>query len=258
MRNAVLDAMAGATKRIWLNTDNLTDGEIVSALYVAQYRKLDVMVLLGRGKANNYMSRLNYLKNQNIPVYLKPDSFKTPKPTALLCDDRLLYLDGELDFMAKVKKFTLEQPAADEKERFLVAFAGAANLKMPAVARAMPLVGRANQQNLRTSSSSGATVSSPASGGRYLPQTTPSYNKTDGSGAYTYDRRRDPRPDGVPANLPKSLKWQARPKAVKAESPKPKEAPAATEPAGPGEPARTLNPEDNVISPDLDLPAEGG
>lgn len=249
VRNAVLDAMAGATRRIWLNTDYLTDGEIVSALYVAQYRKLDVMVLLGRGKANGYMSRLNYLKNQNIPVYLKPDSFKTSKPTALLCDDRLYYLDGELDFMAKVKKYTFDQPGAEEKERFIVAFAGAANLKVPAVARAVPLVGRANPQNVRSSAGAAA-----AAGGRYLPQPVPTYSKTDASGAYTYDRRRDPRPDGVPANLPKSLKWQNKPKPVKADAPKPKPAPEGAGAEAPP-PAEV---EENQVSPDLDLPAEGG
>src|SRR4051812_1521271 len=59
LRNEVLDYISGATQRIWLVTPYLTDGEIVSALYVAQYRKLDVKVLLGRGKANSYMSRLS-------------------------------------------------------------------------------------------------------------------------------------------------------------------------------------------------------
>src|SRR5688572_28404829 len=74
LRAYMLDAISGASKRIWLTTDYLTDGEIVSALYVARYRKLDVQVLFGRAKANFYMSRLAYLKNQNIPVFLQPPS----------------------------------------------------------------------------------------------------------------------------------------------------------------------------------------
>src|SRR5690348_2584680 len=61
LRADVLDLISAATQRLWLTTDYLTDGEIVSALYIAQYRKLDVKVLLGRAKANVYMSRLNYL-----------------------------------------------------------------------------------------------------------------------------------------------------------------------------------------------------
>ncbi len=249
MRNAVLDAMAGATKRIWLNTDYLTDGEIVSALYVAQYRKLEVMVLLGRSKANNYMSRLNYLKNQNIAVYLKPDSFKTTRPTALLCDDKLYYLDGELDFMAKVKKYTLEVPSADEKEHFQAAFAGAANLKVPAVARALPLVGRANPQN-RTTSSAGA---SPQANPRYLPRPAPTYSHEDGTGAYTYDRHQSPRPEGVPAKLPKALKWEQKNRPVRS-------SPGTPVPAAKPEPLPPEAPkvEEEEDTKELGLPAEGG
>src|SRR5262249_22068141 len=45
LRLEVLNLIGQSKTRIWLTTDYLTDGEIVSALFVARYRKLDVKVL---------------------------------------------------------------------------------------------------------------------------------------------------------------------------------------------------------------------
>ena len=196
LRNELLNDMGGATKRIWIVTDFFTDGELVSALYVAQYRKLDVQVLLGRAKANHYMSRLNYLKNQNIPVFLKPDSLKPGRPTAILCDDKLLLVDGELDFLAKYKKYTVETQEGDAADRFAAAFAAGANLKVPAVARQMPLVGRGVAKG---------RVYSPGSAGG-AAMSAPTYSAPHEAGVYFYDHKRAPKPAGVPAKLPKGLK----------------------------------------------------
>ncbi len=201
VRTTILDLISGATRRIWLSTDYLTDGEIVSALYVAQYRKIDVQVLLGRGKANLYMSRLNYLKNQNIPVYLRPDTFKTA-PTAVLVDDQLLYLDAELDFLAKVRRFTVSRATGVQRDEFATNFSQAASLKVPALARPLPLVGRPG--------GTGRTYAPPAPGGRYLPSPTTVRHNDDPSGVYRYDRTPMPRPDDVPKKLPKALKWENR------------------------------------------------
>lgn len=205
LRTQVLDAISGATKRIWVVSDYLTDGEIVSALYVAQYRKIDVQVLLGRARANMYMSRLNYLKNQNIPTYLKPDSFKPGAPSALLCDDKLLLIDGDLDFLAKVRKYKLTTGTPDEKDKFAAAYAEAAGVKLPANAHPVPLVGKASGKG-RVYSGSGSV----SSGGATLPVPTgyTGPQGTDATGAYTYSRSPQPKPEGVPAKLPKGLKWE--------------------------------------------------
>ena len=37
---------------------------------------------------------------------------------------------------------------------------------------------------------------------------SPHYDSSDSSGAYYYTRKAMPRPEGVPAKLPKQLKWQ--------------------------------------------------
>jgi hypothetical protein len=177
----------------------LTDGEIVSALYIAQYRKLDVKVLLGRGKANGYMSRLNYLKNQNVPVFLRPNSFRIPKPTALLTDDALVYIDSELDFMAKKRSFIMAPALPAEVRTFVDGFMTAAGQQVPAVPRPVPLVGRAGNST--------RGIYRP---GNRLPAVRNSYQSgnhepgMDASGAYIYDGSRAPKPAGVPDRLPKN------------------------------------------------------
>lgn len=189
LRNDILDFISSANERVWLHTDYLTDGEIVTSLFVAKYRKIDVKVLLGRKKSNAYMSRLNYLKNQNIPVFLKPLNFKSNAVTAILIDNELIYIDGELDFMSRYKKFNAYRASPEETEAYVSIFSDAANLGVPAVAKALPLVGRKN-----------------AAAPVYSPTTSSSSGPKDA--AYTYGRGRTPRPDGVPSKLPRETKWQ--------------------------------------------------
>jgi hypothetical protein len=189
LRSDILDFISGANARVWMHSDYLTDGEIVTSLFVAKYRKLDVQVLLGKRKANAYMSRLNYLKGQNITVYLKPDTFKTEAISAILGDDELVFIDGELDFMSRYKKFNVYIASKEQTVAYQAAFAQAAGLEVPAVPAPMPLVGRPSAPSNSASS--------------YKP--VYSGNK---EGTYTYGRGREPRPTGVPAKLPKETKWQ--------------------------------------------------
>ncbi len=194
LRAEVLDLISASTKRVWLVTDYLTDGETVSALYVAQYRKLDVKVLLGRARANHYMSRLSYLKNQNIPVFLRPETaLKTAGPTALLVDGTLALIDGELDFLAKAKRFSLSYASPAETTSFESTFAVALNLKIQAVPQKMPLVGRPNPK-----------------GTTFVAPKTPNYSGIDQTGSYNYEKKPEPRPSGVPDKLPKTTKWQQK------------------------------------------------
>lgn len=193
LRSDILDFISGATSRVWMHSDYLTDGEIVTSLFVAKYRKIDVQVLLGRQKANAYMSRLNYLKNQNITVYLKPDSFKTPAVTAILSDNELVLIDGELDFMSRYKRFNVYRATEEQTKAYEAAFASAANLELPAVANKVPLVGKP----------SSATNTS-----NYKPVYSGDSAKKESSGAYTYGRGGHARPDNVPTKLPRETKWQ--------------------------------------------------
>ncbi len=195
LRSEVLTLISGATQRIWLATGYLTDGDIVSALYVAQYRKLNVTVLLGRARANHYMSRLNYLKNQNIPVFLQPPTYKSKYQTSILVDDRLLEATGDLDFLAKYKKVDLQIASPADTQTFASLFSQAASTRVEAKAHAVPLVGRArNHSNVYSPTTK---LSLPESAG-------------DPGEAYRYDRKQTPRPEGVPSKLPKVLKHEKK------------------------------------------------
>jgi hypothetical protein len=207
VRAEILNAIGGAQRRIWLATDFLSDGEIVSALYVAQYRKLEVQVLLGRAKSNAYMSRLNYLKTQNIPVWLKPGGFEPKVPTALLVDDLFLSVDGELDFLARGRKFTVVTENLGQKEQFLANFPTAVQRGIPAHARAVPLVGKAR-------AASGQNHGTVSKGSVYRPDL--GGNQTE-LGGYKYDRVREAPPRGVPTKLPKTTIWQEREKRSESE-----------------------------------------
>jgi len=197
LRGDILDFISGATSRVWLHSDFLTDGEIVTSLFMAKYRKLDVKVLLGKRKANAYMSRLNYLKNQNIPVFLKPDNFKSNSISAVLSDNELVFIDGELDFMSRYKKFNVYRASDQDTQTFTDAFASAASMEIPAVPNKIPLVGRRN--------SSGPAAYNPSQA-KVQAET-----KTSNDGTYNYGRGRSPRPQGVPSKLPKETKWRNAP-----------------------------------------------
>lgn len=218
-RQEVLDHMSSATKRLWVVTDYLTDGDIVAALYIAKYRKIDVQVLLGRAKANAYMSRLSYLKGQSIPVFLKPDTLKIRSQTAILADDSLLFAEGNLDFLTRTKNFKTSYGSEGERQAFVTAYAEAAALKMPANARQVPLVGRppkAGWQDRPMSAPQLApesksllqpgTRAAPHPTTRVTPPRTQESKTNDTSEVYHYKRTSDPRPTDVPSRLPKGLK----------------------------------------------------
>jgi len=228
LRDQVLNMISGAKQRIWLSTDYLTDGEICAALFVAQYRKIDVQVLLNKKKAHQYMSRLKYLKDQNIPVYFKPVNFANHNKAAMLVDERLVTVDAELDFLAKAPGYQLSSSQNQSKvEAFANAFAEASAQKLQAVPHPLPLVGRAGSRYPESyyrgsESAPGQVPSRPATG-------SVSYYG-DQDGGYNYDRAQKSyhAPEGVARKLPKTTVLQERAKRPRPVREEPVEAPANT------------------------------
>ena len=217
MRSEILNLIGTARNRIWLATDYLTDGEIVAALYIAQYRKLDVRVLLGPERANSYMSRLSFLKKQSIPVYLKTSSLRFASPTGLLVDQRLYVADSDLNFMTPQRQFQLRVVRRGESNGFEQGFQLALRDAMPAVVRPMQPEPR---QAVRWRPSSQKTAArereGTRNGTRSQPQAAPRdpyLGEADGSYNYNtagYSSRNAP--SGMPTQLPKQPLY-ARPKA---------------------------------------------
>lgn len=212
VRDELLKLITKAKRRVWLATDFLTDGEIVTALYLAKYRGLDVQVLLGRERANEYLSRLHYLKKQDTRVSLKPADFASPGPTALLIDRDLIVLDADLDFRTRATAFALRSVGPREAQAFADRFAENSG-KLPAVAPDMPLVGRANTGRRAAPwlppRSSDAPPTIPAAV-PFMPMRPTYVGEQDGS--FNYNKNRNPQKpgSGIPRTLPKTLKSQQR------------------------------------------------
>lgn len=207
LRNEVLTAIGGATQRIMLTTDFLSDGEIVTALYIAQYRKISVTVLLGKAKANSYMSRLNYLKAQNIPVFIKPARFSPSAPTIMLVDQNLYIVNGELDFLAKYRSFEIRYGSEQEKEQYMKSFADATQQAIPAIPHQTPMVGRPNLSRRAPAYS----PSKPAGNidGVEDSQAIQAGGQQEGD-SFRYFNDPKARPANVPDKLPKTTIWQKK------------------------------------------------
>ena len=120
-RTELINLLGESKARIWLFTDYLTDGEIASSLYLAKYRKIDVNIVLGRKRAGSYMSRLSFLKEQNISVFIKNDAFNYSYPSGILIDEKLFNINCPLDFMSMKKPYKIKLASDYETAVFMTA-----------------------------------------------------------------------------------------------------------------------------------------
>ena len=217
LRAALLTIIGGATTRIWLSTSFLTDGEIVSSLFIAQYRKVNIQVLLGRSRATNVFSRLSYLKQVNIPVALTPNKFYPEYPTILLVDGKLLAIKSSLNNLEKMRSFTISTVTPDQIPAFEAAFLSAAAGNDAPNAAPLPLVGRKNARALHKTDASGGHSGSPINTGSAPQESSPSPNvnsaptgTTSADGSYRYTTSPDRPTSGIATKLPKSTILQER------------------------------------------------
>lgn len=196
LKNALVSKISAANARVWLSTDYLTDGDVVAALHLAKYRKVDVQVLLGRQKANAYMSRLGFLKNQDIPTWIKPRNFMAGVQSAILSDSQLYYVDGDLDFMTTRGNFVLRTGTPAQAQEYGAAFQAAVAEGIEIDAPPIPAVGRPARKRGAKPEPRPET-----------PKAVPT-GKTNSDGSYKYGRNHQSRPEGIPNKLPKTLKWK--------------------------------------------------
>lgn len=226
-RTELLAKIGSATKRVWIATDFLSDAEIVSSLFIAQYRKVNISVLLGKDRATNILSRLNYLKQVNIPVALRPKDFYTKIPSLILIDNSIFGISTILDSSTRSSsKITLELLSSSSLPDFESKFTAAAQLQNAPKMAPLPQVGRArpNSKYYR-----GKDLSNPAQTTERSPRhaldeqnrskgpsepsrltparaanDTPSSHTPDRGNSYRYEAVREKAPEGVPTRLPKT------------------------------------------------------
>lgn len=215
-RTDLLARIGGASKRIWISTNFLTDAEIVSSLYIAQYRKVQISVLLGKEKANNILSRLGYLKQVNIPVAIKPKNFFGNTPTLVLLDDKLISVNSDLDYLSKHSKFVVKELESNELASFESSFQDAAKNQDTPEVRPLPLVGtqRPRKTHQPTPKTSNEKFSGTEAAGENAEQALKAADnetqqaaiaggETGTDGVYRYRRIKERPAAGIPTKLPK-------------------------------------------------------
>lgn len=208
LKNTVISKISGAKARVWLTSDYLTDGDVVGALHLAKYRKIDVKVLLGRRKANAYMSRLRFLKEQNIPTAIKPSGFPITSGSAILSDDQLYLINGDLDFRTNQNNFKVTPGSSADTATYTRAFDLAIHGKFgrgnfQATATPVPQVGER-----RPAQRGRLAPYSPGTSASKWQQPSRPKQPANTNGAYRYSNQGNARPEGIPNRLPKVLKWQ--------------------------------------------------
>lgn len=225
LRADVLSKIGGASKRIWVVTDFLSDAEIVSSLFIAQYRKLDISVLLGKDRASHILSRLNYLKQVNIPVSLRPKDFYAKYRSMILIDNQIFGINVSLDHMNKNGRYVLELLTTEQIPDFENRFSEAAKLKNAPQMAPLPQVGRA-RPNSRYYKSSESSASSSQNTPKSTPtkqiETSSAHSSASSPGlsdataiapnedpakspsGYRYRSQRNKAPEGIPTKLPKT------------------------------------------------------
>lgn len=197
LKKDLMGILSSAKERIWLVSDFVTDGDTVAALYVAQYRKVNVQVLLGRRKANSYMSRLGFFKRQNVPVFLKPDRFSFKSPTSILVDKKLYFVDAEMDFLVPNRHPIMREGSDEEAVKFEQDFISAFKEALPATPKPVREVGR---------------IAPPENRVRARPSKA-IYSPEEATGSYSHEHvTPGARPPGVPTKLPKETIWQQKTK----------------------------------------------
>lgn len=205
LRSGILNLISGAKQRIWLVSDYLTDGEIVTALYIGKYRGVDTKVLLGKRKSNMYMSRLRYLKNQNIPVFYKPEKFPSGYPSQVLVDGSLYKISGELNFLDKSRAFKIQKGTKIELDNYIEEFQKATMQGSPEVSETVPLVGKAKHNAMGQP----LAAREPVHNLLPPPREAPYVNMGE---TYNYDRSPSSRsaPEGLARKLPSKTIAQER------------------------------------------------
>lgn len=106
LSDAVIDKISAAKQRVWLASEFMSDFDIALALYLAKFRKLDVRVMLSDARVNGFLSQYDYLLDNGVSIRTAAD---TGVGTHLLCDNKLISIDSDLNFLSDRKSFAWQE-----------------------------------------------------------------------------------------------------------------------------------------------------
>lgn len=216
-RVELLNLVSRTKKSLRIVTDFFSDGEMASSLFIAQYRKVDVKVMLGQGRANQIFSRLGFLKEQGIPVWMRPKGFYSESTTLIAADGVLYTLNADLDSSARHRKFTLTSIEGKAAQVFKDAFDVASIGGIVPQARRLPQVGR-SRPDARVYRPEGPVIRDPSKNptsnrsvrGSLGTVGADESDLSSGESTFRYSNRGEKPSTGVPTKLPRSTILQER------------------------------------------------
>lgn len=115
LRDALLTEIAAAKQRVWLISEFVSDHDIALSLYLAKFRKLDVQVIIGRERRAGFLSQHRYLASRQVPIKIMAGVYR---PTLLVCDQKVLRINSDLDFLSEQRSFTILRVQAKHFKQF--------------------------------------------------------------------------------------------------------------------------------------------
>ena len=119
LRDAVIDRISAAKERVWLVSAFVSDFDIAMALYIAKFQQLDVRVILSEDRVSDFLSQYDYLSKHGVMLTTTTDA---DIGTHLLCDDELISIDSDLDFLSDKRSFTLQEEKQKEARKITARF----------------------------------------------------------------------------------------------------------------------------------------
>jgi len=200
VRSEILNMISGAGRRVWISSEMLSDSDIAAALLVAQFRRLDVQVMIGPKGNSEPLSRVPNLVQQGINAFVRPRNLAMRFQTAIITDERMVWVDASLDPYVMRGMVAVEPAGDQERMAHEQAFGVPADNKVRASSKVSnKRVGR--QRNVAVID---AAPAQPATSTKYVPSNVGEIKTETIGGVYNYNRTRHDRkpPDGISAKLP--------------------------------------------------------
>lgn len=85
----LIELISQAKERVYISTDLFADPDMAASLFVAKFKKRDVIVVLDPKRASDYRSKVSFFLDNGISVYAREKSFHTKYKTLLIIDKNM-------------------------------------------------------------------------------------------------------------------------------------------------------------------------
>lgn len=183
------DLFAKSQTSIWLASEELADSNLTTSLYLAKYRNVQTVILLGKNKTRDISSQFLLLEKNQIPVATTQKSFFKKWPTYILLDGKLYLVSVPLADKGTHQDYSILQGKKSAKVDKLI---------------------KSFKRNFLASFRKGKSSNYQIKQNTVKRQTNLPKQSWTGFRSYLYDgRKRQKTPVDVSRRLPKITKWQS-------------------------------------------------